>query len=101
MELMCGGDLKKIHLFMMLNITFMHIRLIELPFMFRFVSNSICRYILSPFGKSLGIKSTRSKRATPNPILEAAYNSCSRIHHKTVSSGKNEGNNDNQTVHCN
>lgn len=48
--------------------------------------NSIYRYILSPFGKSLGIKSTRTKRATPNPILEAAYNSCSRIHHKTVSS---------------
>ena len=44
------------------------------------------RYILSPFGKSLGIKSTRTKRATLNPILEAAYNNCSRIHHKTVSS---------------
>lgn len=43
------------------------------------------RYILSPFGRTLGIKSTRSKRATPNPILEAAYNKCSRIHHKTVS----------------
>lgn len=56
---------------------------------------SIClfhrRYILSPFGKSLGIKSTRSKRAAPNPILEAAYNKCSRIHHKTVSCKKRPG----------
>ncbi|XP_031637328.1 ceramide synthase 6 [Contarinia nasturtii] len=42
------------------------------------------KYILSPFGKSLGIKSARSKRATPNPILEDAYSKCSRIHHKTV-----------------
>lgn len=43
------------------------------------------RYILSPFGRSLGIKSTRSKKATPNPILETAYNKCSRLHHKAVS----------------
>lgn len=52
---------------------------------FVWFSDFFFRYILSPFGKSLGIKSTRSKRATPNPILEAAYNNCSRIHHKTVS----------------
>lgn len=43
------------------------------------------RYVISPFGRSLGIKSTRTKRAAPNPILEAAYTECSRLRHKTVS----------------
>lgn len=46
---------------------------------------SFGRYLLSPFGKSLGIKSTRTKRAPANAVLEAAYNQCSRLHHKTVS----------------
>lgn len=50
-----------------------------------FLTFFFLRYILSPFGKSLGIKSTRSKRATPNTILEHAYNECSRLRHKTVS----------------
>lgn len=31
-------------------------------------------FILSPIGKSLGIKSAQRKPATPNPILEAAFN---------------------------
>lgn len=70
--------------------------LIQLPLCF--VNDSIYRFILSPFGKSLGIKSTRTKRATPNPILEAAYNKCSRIHHKTVSSGKMWENNSNNKM---
>lgn len=42
------------------------------------------RYIFSPFGKSLGIKSTRPKPAKPNAILEAAYQKCHRIEHKTT-----------------
>lgn len=35
-------------------------------------------YIVSPIGKSLGIKSARRKRATPNIILEAAFNRSSK-----------------------
>lgn len=31
------------------------------------------RYWFAPFGKSLGIKNTRSKKAIPNEILEKAY----------------------------
>ncbi|KAJ6635431.1 Ceramide synthase 5 [Pseudolycoriella hygida] len=41
-------------------------------------------YWISPIGKSIGIKSTRSKRAAPNPILEAAYNQNNRLRHKAV-----------------
>lgn len=42
------------------------------------------RYWLSPIGKSLGIKSSRPKKASPNPLLENAYNKSSRLTHKTV-----------------
>ncbi len=43
------------------------------------------RYWIAPIGKSIGIKSTRSKRAAPNETLEAAYNANNRLRHKTVS----------------
>lgn len=49
------------------------------------VVSFVRRYLITPFGRTLGIKSTRTKRATPNAVLEAAYNDCSRIHHKAVS----------------
>lgn len=42
------------------------------------------RFCFSPIGKSLGIKSTRPKPATPNTILEAAYQKCHRIDDKTI-----------------
>lgn len=43
------------------------------------------KYIVSPIGKSLGIKSTRYKRAKPNPILETAFNrSNKRWERKTI-----------------
>ncbi|XP_059622699.1 ceramide synthase 6 [Phlebotomus argentipes] len=42
------------------------------------------RYWLAPVGKSLGIKSSRPKRATPVPELEEAYAQCSRLRHKAV-----------------
>ncbi|XP_013144273.1 PREDICTED: ceramide synthase 6 isoform X1 [Papilio polytes] len=40
------------------------------------------KYWFAPFGKSLGIKNTRSKRAPNNPKLEAAYQASSKIRHK-------------------
>lgn len=42
------------------------------------------RYWCAPFGKSLGIKHTRTKKAVPNDILEKAYIS-KKIKHKQVS----------------
>lgn len=51
--------------------------------MFRFIIHFF-RYWFAPFGKSLGIKNTRSKRAVPNEILEKAYLS-KKINHKQVS----------------
>lgn len=42
------------------------------------------RYWFAPFGKSLGIKNTRSKKAVPNEILEKAYLS-KKTKHKQVS----------------
>lgn len=42
------------------------------------------RYWFAPFGKSLGIKNTRSKRAVPNEILEKAYLS-KKTNHKQIS----------------
>ncbi|XP_055706310.1 ceramide synthase 6 [Phlebotomus papatasi] len=42
------------------------------------------RFWLAPIGKSLGIKSSRPKRAANIPDLEEAYSQCSRIKHKTV-----------------
>lgn len=56
-----------------------HAKLIAFFFYFVF------RYWIAPIGKSIGIKSTRSKRAAPNQILEAAYNENNRLRHKTVS----------------
>ncbi|XP_043290137.1 ceramide synthase 6 [Venturia canescens] len=41
------------------------------------------RYWFAPVGKSIGIKTTRSKRAEPNAILEKAYTS-KKIKHKQV-----------------
>ncbi|XP_038213081.1 ceramide synthase 5-like isoform X1 [Zerene cesonia] len=40
------------------------------------------KYWFAPFGKSLGIKNTRPKKAPSNPKLEAAYQECSKIKHK-------------------
>lgn len=52
-----------------------------------FVTNTfmfiLYRYCFAPFGKSLGIKNTRSKKAPPNEILEKAYSS-KKIKHKQV-----------------
>lgn len=48
------------------------------------IRHVIEKYWISPIGKSIGIKSTRSKRAKTNPTLEKAYNECNRIRHKTV-----------------
>ncbi|CAG5047089.1 unnamed protein product [Parnassius apollo] len=40
------------------------------------------KYWFAPFGKSLGIKNTRPKKAPNNPKLEAAYQASSKIRHK-------------------
>ncbi|CAH2207487.1 jg26265, partial [Pararge aegeria aegeria] len=40
------------------------------------------KYIYAPFGKSLGIKNTRPKKAPNNPKLESAYVDCPKIKHK-------------------
>lgn len=32
------------------------------------------RFCFAPFGRSLGIKTSRLKKAAPNPILDKAYN---------------------------
>ncbi|CAK1589947.1 unnamed protein product [Parnassius mnemosyne] len=42
------------------------------------------KYWFAPFGKSLGIKNTRPKKAPNNPKLEAAYQASSKIRHKQV-----------------
>uniref|UniRef100_A0A6B2EE38 Protein transporter n=1 Tax=Phlebotomus kandelakii TaxID=1109342 RepID=A0A6B2EE38_9DIPT len=42
------------------------------------------RFWLAPVGKSLGIKSSRPKRAANVPDLEEAYAQSSRLRHKTV-----------------
>ncbi|XP_049879536.1 ceramide synthase 5-like isoform X3 [Pectinophora gossypiella] len=41
-------------------------------------------YWFAPFGKSLGIKNTRPKKAPNNPKLEAAYHSSPKIKHKQL-----------------
>lgn len=41
-------------------------------------------YWLAPVGKSIGIKSTRPKKASPNPLLENAYTKNSRLKHKML-----------------
>lgn len=43
------------------------------------------RFIFSPFGRSLGIKTSRVKKAAPNPILDKAYNG-KKIKQKQVKS---------------
>lgn len=45
---------------------------------------SLERFWLAPIGKSLGIRSSRPKKAATNPILEAAYTKKSRLNHKTL-----------------
>lgn len=45
---------------------------------------SLERFWISPIGKSLGIKSTRSKKAANIPTLEKAYEQSSRLDHKKV-----------------
>ncbi|KPJ13011.1 LAG1 longevity assurance-like 6 [Papilio machaon] len=40
------------------------------------------KYWFAPFGKSLGIKNTRPKKAPSNPKLEAAYQASTKIRHK-------------------
>lgn len=42
------------------------------------------RYWFAPFGKSLGIKNTRPKKAPINPTLESAYQASPKIKHKQV-----------------
>ncbi|XP_055374984.1 ceramide synthase 6-like [Condylostylus longicornis] len=42
------------------------------------------KYWVAPIGKSLGIKSTRPKKATPNETLEKAYQKRNRLTHKMV-----------------
>ncbi|XP_045770696.1 ceramide synthase 5-like isoform X1 [Maniola jurtina] len=48
------------------------------------------KYIFAPFGKSLGIKNTRSKKAPNNPKLESAYVDCPKIKHKQLYLSKDE-----------
>lgn len=57
---------------------------IPMAFVFMILRLFIEKYWIAPIGRSLGIKSQRTKRATPNPILEAAYNQSSKLHHKAV-----------------
>ncbi|XP_049879534.1 ceramide synthase 5-like isoform X1 [Pectinophora gossypiella] len=47
-------------------------------------------YWFAPFGKSLGIKNTRPKKAPNNPKLEAAYHSSPKIKHKQFFLSKDE-----------
>ncbi|CAG9126442.1 hypothetical protein JYU34_011678 [Plutella xylostella] len=42
------------------------------------------KYWFAPFGKSLGIKNTRPKKAPTNPKLEAAYQASPKIKHKQI-----------------
>ncbi|XP_067638271.1 ceramide synthase 6 isoform X2 [Eurosta solidaginis] len=44
------------------------------------------RFWIMPIGKSLGIKSTRSKKAADVPVLERVYEKCNRLNNKMVSS---------------
>ncbi|CAB0043426.1 unnamed protein product [Trichogramma brassicae] len=43
------------------------------------------RYCFAPLGRNLGIKTSRSKKATPNPILEKAY-ATKKIKQKQITS---------------
>ncbi|GAB0093945.1 ceramide synthase 5 [Sergentomyia squamirostris] len=57
---------------------------IPLAFVILGIRYTLERYWLAPVGKSLGIKSSRPKRAANIPSLEEAYEQCSRIRHKNV-----------------
>lgn len=46
--------------------------------------NNNCRYCFSPFGVSLGIKSTKPKRAPNNELLEETFAKNSKWNHKEV-----------------
>ncbi|XP_052739048.1 ceramide synthase 5 isoform X1 [Bicyclus anynana] len=48
------------------------------------------KYIFAPFGKSLGIKNTRPKKAPNNPKLESAYAGSPKIKHKQLFLSKDE-----------
>lgn len=43
------------------------------------------RYWIMPVGRSLGIKSTKTKPPVPNKTLEITYSKISKLNHKTVS----------------
>lgn len=43
------------------------------------------RYWIMPVGRSLGIKSTKTKPPVPNKTLETTYSKISKLNHKTVS----------------
>ncbi|XP_041971777.1 ceramide synthase 5-like isoform X2 [Aricia agestis] len=57
---------------------------IPLAFVLIFIRYILEKYWFAPFGKSLGIRNTRSKKAPPNPTLEAAYQECTKIKHKQI-----------------
>ncbi|XP_050353367.1 ceramide synthase 5 isoform X1 [Nymphalis io] len=57
---------------------------IPLAFVLIVVRNALEKYWYAPFGKSLGIKNTRPKKAPNNPTLEAAYINCPKIKHKQL-----------------
>ncbi|XP_063388631.1 ceramide synthase 6-like isoform X1 [Cydia fagiglandana] len=48
------------------------------------------KYWFAPFGKSLGIKNTRPKKAPSNPKLELAYQTSPKIKHKQFFLSKDE-----------
>ncbi|XP_047999339.1 ceramide synthase 2-like [Leguminivora glycinivorella] len=50
------------------------------------------KYWFAPFGKSLGIKNTRPKKAPSNPKLELAYQTSPKIKHKQFFLSKEEVN---------
>ncbi|XP_047033080.1 ceramide synthase 6 isoform X2 [Helicoverpa armigera] len=49
-----------------------------------FLRRTLEKYWFAPFGRSLGIKNTRPKKAPTNPKLEAAYQASSKIKHKQI-----------------
>ncbi|KAG6446773.1 ceramide synthase 5 [Manduca sexta] len=52
---------------------------IPLALVFMVVRRALEKYWYEPFGKSLGIKDTRPRKAPTNPKLEEAYKQCSRL----------------------
>ncbi|XP_026333817.1 ceramide synthase 5-like isoform X2 [Hyposmocoma kahamanoa] len=57
---------------------------LPLAFVIIFLRQMLEKYWFAPFGKSLGIKHTRPKRAPNNPKLEAAYLASPKIKHKQL-----------------